>query len=76
MGRKKVNLSTVLAGQYVGIFQKDDNIWLVSFMNYELGYFDLEACRVEPSLLRTPLTLKCYLCVRYKLLPMCPERTQ
>jgi putative transposase len=24
------------------------SIWLVSFMQYDIGYFDLEACRVEP----------------------------
>jgi len=48
MGRKKVNFSTVFAGQKVGITQTEDKIWLVSFMKYDLGYFDLEACRVEP----------------------------
>ncbi len=25
-----------------------DRIWLVSFMDYDLGYFDDETCRVEP----------------------------
>ena len=48
MGTKKVNLSQVFAGQNVGIRQEEDNIWLVSFMQYDIGYFDLEACRVEP----------------------------
>jgi transposase InsO family protein len=48
MGRKKVNFSTVFAGQKVGITETEDKIWLVSFMNYDLGYFDLDACRVEP----------------------------
>lgn len=48
MNRKKINLSTVLAGQNVGISQTDDNIWLVTFMNYDLGYFDMKSCRVEP----------------------------
>jgi putative transposase len=48
MGRKKVNFSTVFAGQKVGITQTEDKIWLVSFMKYDLGYFDMEACRVEP----------------------------
>ena len=46
--RKKINLSTVFAGQKVGIKEVKDNIWLVSFMSYDLGYFDEEACRVEP----------------------------
>jgi putative transposase len=48
LDNKKINLSTVLSGQKVGISQKDDNIWLVSFMDYDLGYFDIDSCRVEP----------------------------
>jgi putative transposase len=48
VGRKKIHLSTVLAGHDVGIKQVDERIWLVSFMNYDLGYFDLDSCRVEP----------------------------
>jgi putative transposase len=48
VARKKIHLSTVLAGHDVGIKQVDERIWLVSFMNYDLGYFDLESCRVEP----------------------------
>ena len=42
------NLSTVFAGQSVGIKQVSEHIWLVSFMDYDLGYFDNEACRLEP----------------------------
>lgn len=49
MERKKVNLSTVLAGQLVGVRQVDDQVWQVSFMDYDLGYFDLDSCRVEPG---------------------------
>ena len=26
----------------------EDRIWLVSFMDYDLGYFDDETCRLEP----------------------------
>src|SRR5580658_8260231 len=40
--RKKINLSTSLAGQTVGIKEVDDGIWLVTFMDYDLGYIDLE----------------------------------
>ena len=47
--RRKVNLSTVFAGQNVGIKQVADQIWLVSFMQYDLGFFDNEACRLEPA---------------------------
>jgi len=45
---QKINLSQVFAGQTVGIKQTDDRIWLVSFMDYDLGYFDDETCRLEP----------------------------
>jgi len=40
--RKKINISTVLAGQRLGIKEVDEGIWLVSFMAYDLGYIDLE----------------------------------
>ena len=46
--RQKINLSAVFAGQSVGIKQVSDEIWLVSFMDYDLGYFDRETCRLEP----------------------------
>jgi transposase InsO family protein len=42
MHRKKINISTVLAGQRLGIREVDEGIWLVSFMRYDLGYIDLE----------------------------------
>ena len=45
---KKINLSLVFAGQAVGIKQVEDHIWLASFMDYDLGYFDDETCRLEP----------------------------
>ena len=42
MHRKKINISTVLAGQRLGIKEVDDGIWLISFLDYDLGYIDLE----------------------------------
>ncbi len=42
MLRKKINISTVLAGHRLGIKEVDDGIWLLSFMHYDLGYIDLE----------------------------------
>ena len=60
--RRKINLSQVFAGQTVGIKQTDDRIWLVSFMDYDLGYFDDQTCRVKP--LQNPFGPK--------LLPMSP----
>ncbi len=48
IGRRKVNFSTVFAGQYVGIREIADSIWLVSFMDSDLGFFDQQENRVEP----------------------------
>ena len=45
---RKINLSQVFAGQRVGIKQVEDRLWLVSFMDYDLGYFDDTECRLEP----------------------------
>ena len=45
---RKVNFSTVFAGQYVGIREVADKIWLVSFMEYDIGFFDQDENRVEP----------------------------
>jgi putative transposase len=47
-GRRKINLSQVFAGQNVGVTQVGERIWLVTFMDYDLGYFDDETCRLEP----------------------------
>ena len=46
--RKKINVSTVLAGQRLGIREVDEGIWLASFMHYDLGYFDLEQKTLQP----------------------------
>jgi putative transposase len=46
--KRKVNLSQVFAGQQVGVRQVDEHTWLVTFMQYDLGYFDDETCRLEP----------------------------
>lgn len=48
MHRKRINLSTVLAGQRVGIKEFDEGIWIVSFMDYDLGYIDLEQKTLQP----------------------------
>jgi len=46
--RKKINISTVLAGHTLGIKEVDEGIWLASFMHYDLGYFDLEQKTLQP----------------------------
>ena len=45
---KKISFSRVFAGQLVGIREVNDKIWLVSFLDFDLGYFDEDDCRVEP----------------------------
>lgn len=64
IGKRKINFSTVFAGQLVGIREVEDQLWLVSFMDYDLGYFDNERGRVEPG----PNPFK-----PDKVLTMCPE---
>jgi putative transposase len=49
MGPLKINLSQAFAGQRVGLKQVADQIWLVSFMAYDLGFFDHETCRIESA---------------------------
>lgn len=61
--RRKINISQVFAGQRVGVKQVGDHVWLVTFMEYDLGYFDDETCRLEP--IDNPFGPK--------LLPMSPE---
>lgn len=44
----KVSLSRAFAGQQVGIKEMEDGIWVVSFLDYDLGYFDDKSRKVEP----------------------------
>ncbi len=61
--RQPNSFSQVFGGQKVGVKQVDDHVWLVTFMHYDLGYFDDEAGRLEP--IDNPFGPK--------LLPMSPE---
>jgi putative transposase len=65
---RKINLSHVFAGQNVGVTQVGERIWLVTFMHYDLGYFDDEVGGWSRS--RIPSARKCYLCARNNLSPM------
>ena len=38
----------MLAGQRLGIKEVDEGIWLVSFIDYDLGYIDLEQRTLQP----------------------------
>jgi hypothetical protein len=48
MHRKRVNVSTVIAGQKLGIKEADEDIWIVSFTHYDLGFIDLEQKTLQP----------------------------
>ena len=43
----------------------EEHLWLVTFMHYDLGYFDDETCRLEP--IENPFGPK--------VLPMSPEQS-
>ena len=60
---RKINLSTVLAGQNVGIKEVSDDVWLVTFMHYDLGFFDSE----------TDTLTSVENLFNAKVSPMCPE---
>lgn len=47
IGTCKINLSAVFAGQNAGVREVADRLWLISFMHYDLGFFDHESGRVE-----------------------------
>jgi transposase InsO family protein len=47
LNKANVAISHVLAGQKIGLRETDDGIWLVSFMQYDLGYIDLDKCRLQ-----------------------------
>jgi len=55
----------VFAGQRVGLREVANQVWLVSFMDFDLGYFDNEQDRVEPG--PNPFAPD-------KVLTMCPEQ--
>ena len=46
--KARLNISTVLAGQRLGIKEVYDGIWIVSFMHYDLGFIDLEQKTLQP----------------------------
>jgi hypothetical protein len=60
---QRINLSGVFAGQHVGVEEVEQNIWVVSFMHYDLGFFDHQSCRLECAANRFGA----------KVLPMRPE---
>ena len=53
--------------------QVSDRIWLVTFLDYDLGYFDDETCRLEP--LANPFGPKVLSMSPERDVTLCPERT-
>ena len=51
---RRVIISTVLEGQRLGLREVDTDVWLVSFMHYDLGYVDLEARTLQTIDTRSP----------------------
>ena len=45
----ELEVDVALAEQLVGIREVDDQVWQVSFLEYDLGYFDRDQDRVEPG---------------------------
>ena len=43
-----MKLNAVFGGQFIGIREVADRIWLISFMMYDPGFFDKNENRVEP----------------------------
>jgi putative transposase len=54
--RRRVHLTTALAGQLVGIREDGDDRWLVSFMHIDLGHIEPQCNRLTPILLSDPPT--------------------
>ena len=42
LNSKKISFSKVFAGQFVGVREVEEHLWLVSFLDFDLGYFEVE----------------------------------
>jgi putative transposase len=67
IGRRKINFTRALAEQYIGGTEVADDTWLVSFMDFDLRFFDRERGEASRACGRKPICSKS--------LPMCPEWT-
>ena len=62
IGRRKVNVSQVFAGQNIGIKEVEEKFWLVNFMHYDLGFFDHESgASNAPQIPSVPKGWRCHL---------------
>ena len=47
--KMRIYISTALSFQNLGVTEIDDQLWNVSFMNFNLGYFDEDTCKLQLS---------------------------
>ena len=73
MHRKGLNISTVLAGQRLGIKEVDDGIWIAASCITISASSISNRKPCNPS--TTPSAQGCHPCLRYVSLPMSPVRT-
>ena len=71
-GGGSLYISSALVGQLVGIREEDDERWLFTFMDLDLGHLDTATNTFKPSrrFLRRPAP--CNPCARSKTSPICP----
>lgn len=53
--KPRVFISETLGNQLLGLNEVDDGIWQVNFLDYDLGYFDLDTCVLTPT--KNPFSL-------------------
>lgn len=49
IGKQKVHISKALSNQPMGLKEIEGGIWQVDFMDYTLGYFDVESNKFSPT---------------------------
>jgi putative transposase len=49
LSRAKIHMSKAFANQPVGLTEVDDQIWSVTFMDYEIGFFDEQSRKFAPK---------------------------
>jgi hypothetical protein len=54
ISQRKINLSKAFADQVLGLREVDDQVWLVNFMEYDLGLFGQNEDQVEPGPIPSP----------------------
>lgn len=55
-GQFRVYLGTPFSGYKVGVRHLPDDVWQVSFMEYDLGYFDSQCQKIKPG--KNPFLIK------------------